>query len=94
MRQERTYRFSAEKNALLKQERGVNFDDVIYCLENDGLLDTINHTSQKYPHQKMFVVEMNEYVYTVPFVQNGNEFFLKTVYPNRRMVKQYLENKL
>lgn len=83
--------FSTEKNASLKAQRGISFEDIAYCLENDYLLDTIDHVSSKYPHQKMFVVELNQYVYLVPFVQRGKEVFLKTVYPSRRMTKRYLE---
>jgi len=93
MHQEYIYRFSAEKSAILKAKRGIGFDDVIYGMENGCLLDTIDHTSQKYPHQKMFVVEVNGYTYVVPFVQNGEEVFLKTIYPSRNMTKRYLGEK-
>jgi hypothetical protein len=58
---------------------------------SDKLLDVIDHPNQeKYPNQRIFIVEINHYVYLVPFVENDQEFFLKTVIPSRKMTKQYL----
>lgn len=91
MPREYTISFSVEKNISLKAKRGISFDDVIYCLENNYLLDTIDHTSSEYPHQKMFVIELDAYAYVVPFVQKGGEIFLKTVYPSRLMTRRYLK---
>jgi hypothetical protein len=71
MAQERAYRFSAEKNALLKAERGVNFDDAIYCIENGCVLDVIRHPSGRHAHQEMYVIKLNRYAYVVPFVRSG-----------------------
>ncbi len=85
-----TYNFSAEKNALLKADRGVGFDDVIYCIENGYILDIISNNVTKYTHQKMYIVEINNYAFVVPFVKNNDEIFLKTIYPSRNMTAKYL----
>ena len=45
---------------------------------------------EKYPSQQIVIIELNNYVYLVPFVQDGNEVFLKTIIPNRKMKKKYL----
>jgi hypothetical protein len=35
-------------------------------------------------------VEINGYAYLVPFVQDKNKIFLKTIIPSRKAQKQYL----
>ncbi len=86
------YNFSAEKNAWLIEKRGISFEQIIAVLESKGAIDVIEHPNMdQYPHQKMYVVEMYNYVYLVPFVEEGdNKVFLKTVFPNRKATKQYL----
>jgi len=80
-----------EKNTLLKETRGVSFEDVIFCLENGKILDKLKHPNQqKYSNQQLFIVEINEYAYLVPFVENDEEVFLKTIIPNRQATKKYL----
>jgi hypothetical protein len=37
----------------------------------------------------MMVVEIRGYVYCVPFVQDGSVTFLKTIFPSRKMKKQF-----
>ena len=86
-------RFSAEKNAALKKARGVSFDAVIASIENDQLLDAIRHTSAKYQHQNMLIVEIDGYAFVVPYVETEEEIFLKTIYPSRVMTKRYLYEK-
>jgi len=43
--------------------------------------------------QKMFIVEINNYAYLVPFVENEKEIFLKTIIPSRKATKEYLKGK-
>ena len=86
-----TYQWDNEKNKILKQKRGVTFEQAIMHIENGDVLDIINHPNEaKYPNQKVLVVEMNEYAYVVPFVQQGQERFLKTIVPSRKLTKLYL----
>jgi hypothetical protein len=91
MPSEPTYHFSAEKNAILKVERGVGFDDIIYCIENGYVLDIIKNKSKKYAHQQMYIVEINSYAFVVPCVRKSGEVFLKTIYPSRVMTEKYLK---
>ena len=86
------YDFCKDKSVLLKAERGISFQEIIIAMENDGLIDTINHpNTNKYIHQKMFVVALNNYIYLVPFVKKENGVFLKTIFPSRKATKQYSE---
>ncbi len=86
-----TYQWDNKKNLILKQKRGVTFEQVIMHIENGDVLDIIAHPNKaKYPNQQVLVVEMNEYVYAVPFVQQGQERFLKTILPSRKLTRMYL----
>lgn len=88
------FAWNAEKNAELIDSRGISFERVIYHIERDGLLDVIDHPNQsKYPNQKMFIVNVSNYAFLVPFVESDSEIFLKTVIPSRKATKQYLEVK-
>lgn len=80
-----------EKNEELKDERGVTFEEVVFSIMHDGLLDTIEHpNAEKYSHQKIFIVNIEDYIYLVPFVENDEALFLKTIIPSRKMTKKYL----
>lgn len=87
--------FNEEKNQLLKATRGVCFDDVIDILEQKRLLDDIVHPNKKYPHQRIYVIQFNKYVYVVPYVinQKKQEIFLKTIYASRLLTKKYLRRR-
>lgn len=79
------------KNQQLITERGISFEDIVYYLQQGELLDDIEHpNSDKYPSQRVLVVNIDNYVYLVPYVENRKEIFLKTVIPSRKATKQYL----
>lgn len=85
------YEYSVDKNQWLINERHISFEEIVAALDNKQVLDVINHPNRgKYPHQKMYVVEVNNYVYLVPFVQmNEQTVFLKTIIPSRKAKKRY-----
>lgn len=86
--------WSGEKNIILKQTRNVCFELIAEKLINGDILDDIFHPNQsKYLNQKIFVIEIDEYVYLVPYIENENEIFLKTIYPSRKFTKIYLGGK-
>ena len=81
-----------EKNKQLIQERGISFEEVIFHLQSNGLLDDIAHPNQEeYSHQRMFIVVIESYAYLVPYVESDEHIFLKTIIPSRKATKQYLE---
>ena len=82
-----------EKNDLLKYERGVSFEDVLYYIEHGNLMAIIKHpNNKKYPDQKIYIVNIDNYVYLIPFVETDDEIFLKTIIPSRKATKKYLED--
>lgn len=83
-----------EKNERLRIERDICFEDILTILEEKDFLDVVEHPNTiKYPNQKMFVIEWDEYVYLVPFVEDEEKYFLKTIIPSRKATKQYIEKK-
>jgi len=93
---EMVYEFSVDKNHFLIKERNISFEEIIAALENGQLLDIVKQNNpNKYPNQKMFIVQVNDYVYLVPFVEKDEHtVFLKTVFPSRKAKKQYLKNEV
>ena len=87
------YEWNEEKNSILSTERDVSFEDVIFALKNDKLLDII--ISPTHEEQKCFVVEIKSYAYVIPYVQvHATKLFLKTIYPSRKHTKILLKGKL
>jgi uncharacterized DUF497 family protein len=80
-----------EKNQQLIEERGISFEEVVFYLQSDGLLDDIEHPNQEsYAHQRMYIVATEDYAYLVPYVESKEAIFLKTIIPSRKATKQYL----
>jgi uncharacterized DUF497 family protein len=86
------FSWNEEKNEILREERQVSFEDVVFYIEQGFLLDVLEHPNQeKYKGQKIFVVQMDNYVYLVPFIEDDREVFLKTIIPSRKATKKYLK---
>ena len=84
------FRWNPEKNEALKAERGISFESVVVAIESGGLLDILAHPNQaKYPRQRILVVTADGYVYLVPFLEEKDCFFLKTIIPSRKATKNY-----
>lgn len=80
-----------EKNELLKQVRKISFEEVVLAIENGNLVDRLKHpNSSRYPDQMIFYVNINGYIYAVPFVEDNEKMFLKTIMPDRKATKKYL----
>jgi uncharacterized DUF497 family protein len=88
------YAWDNDKNEWLSNERGISFERIIFLIENNGLLDVIQHPNrEKYPHQRMFIVDIDQYAYLVPFAESEDKIFLKTIIPSRKATKQYFGDK-
>jgi hypothetical protein len=85
------FRWNHEKNEELKIERGISFEEMVLAIEADGLLDELRHPNPgKYPNQSVLVVALDGYVYLVPYVEEPDYYFLKTVIPSRKATRDYL----
>lgn len=71
--------------------RGLTFEDVVFHLAHGGLLDTIEHPNKcQYPGQRVFIVNVEGCACLVPYVEDDQSIFLKTIIPSRKMTRQYL----
>jgi hypothetical protein len=85
------------RNARLRKERGIGFEDVVFDIERGDLLDILAPNPSRYPGQRIFVVREN-YVYLVPFVEDEHTVLhpsaqspraedpamMKTIIPSRK----------
>ena len=86
------FSWNEDKNELLKSERQISFEDIVFYIEKGYLRDVLEHPNQeKYKGQKIFVVQIDDYVYLIPFIENDHEIFLKTIIPSRKATKKYLK---
>jgi len=83
-----------KKNQELKAERDICFEDILIAIVEDRLLDIVKHPNPKrYGNQKIFILDVNNYAYLVPFVEIEDEISLKTIIPCRKATKKYLIDK-
>ena len=86
------FRWNHDKNEELKSERGISFEEIVLAIEADGLCDLIRHPNNgKYPNQLVFVVALDGYAHLVPFVEEPDYYFLKTIIPSRKATRDYLQ---
>ena len=85
------FEWNDEKNEMLKKTRGVSFEQVTLAIALGDLIDRVKHPNpEKYPHQKVFLVKIEDYIYSVPYVEDNDKIFLKTIIPNSKATKKYL----
>jgi len=85
------YDWNEEKNQWLKKERNISFEIIVSCLEEGKMLDKIAHANnEKYPNQYIFIIEHENYAYLVPFVEDEEKVFLKTIIPSRKATEKYI----
>ena len=85
------FSWNPEKNSALIQERGISFEEIVFHIENGDVLDLLeNPNRERYPNQRVFIVNVEGYAYLVPFVEDELEVFLKTIIPSRKATRLYL----
>jgi uncharacterized DUF497 family protein len=84
------YNWNADKNRMLVQDRGISFERIVFEISMGNEVAVVMHPNQdKYPGQMISVVEVDDYVYLVPFVETESEIFLKTIIPSRKATRQF-----
>ena len=85
--------WNEEKNQLLILQRNISFEMVLDKMKKQEILAKRSHPDKvRYPHQFIFIMELNEYICYVPFVENNDEIFLKTIIPSRKLEKEFRRN--
>jgi hypothetical protein len=86
------FSWSAPKDAWLRAERGVGFEQVVDAIRAGDLLDVaIRSGPSRHAGQRILVVRIGDYAWLVPFVENEREFFLKTIIPSRKATRKHIE---
>jgi uncharacterized DUF497 family protein len=86
------FEWNEEKNKQLKKERGIGFEEVFVAIENNKVLEVVDHHNpSRYPRQSVAVVEIQGYAYLVPFVEEEEKIFFKTIIPSRKATKKHLK---
>ena len=85
------FAWDEEKSRLLKHSRGASFEDVVFHIQNGDLLAKLDHPNPKYSGQQVFVIRMDDYAYAVPFAEDEEKYFLKTIIPSRKLTRDYLK---
>ena len=87
----KVFRWDAAKNDWLLRERGLSFEHITVAIEAGGLLQIVPHPNpQKYPRQRIMVVAIDAYAWLVPFMEEDDYFFLKTIIPSRKATRDFL----
>ena len=85
--------WNIKKNEKLKFERDIGFEDIVLAIDNDCILDIIQYKNiKKYPNQKILIVKINNYAFLIPFIEDEDKIFLKTIIPSRQATKKYIIN--
>lgn len=79
--------WNIEKNKTLKKTRGISFEEIAFMIEAGKILRIEENPSPS--NQKMYVLEIDNYVVLVPFAETDKEIFLKTIFPSRKYTKKY-----
>ena len=88
------FAWSVQKDASLRKERGISFEEIVYHVERGDVVDILEHPNQKrYPGQRVLVVIVDDYAYLVPCVETEEEVFLKTIIPSRKATREYVGEK-
>ena len=83
------FNWNDEKNQLLKNSRGLSFEEVEKIIKDGGIIDIIDNLKDKYSNQRIFIIKVQGYLCQVPFVEDEEEIFLKTIFPDRKLKKYY-----
>lgn len=77
-----------EKNKWLQENRGISYEECLIAMEHEGLLANIpNHPRS---NQWKFIVKIKGYAYVIPYVEDDEKIFLKTIFPSRKETQKYL----
>ena len=89
---EKRIEWNDEKNIQLQIERNLSFEAIVVALEQGKLIDVVPNPSSHHPHQNVLIVEVDDYLVLVPFVEDEEKIFLKTAFRSRKVTKNRLRS--
>lgn len=82
------------KNVLIQKIRGISFEDIEKAVREGKLLAIVSNPNQdRYPGQKLLIVNMHNYACVAPFIEENGTIFLKTAFFSRKYTKKYLQER-
>jgi len=86
----KTFNWNPDKNDTLKRERNISFEDIVLNIQLGNEVAIYEHPNQlRYPGQRISVVLVDGYAYLVPFIENDEEIFMKTIIPRRKATRRF-----
>lgn len=86
------FEWDEKKNEWLKANRGISFEEVVTAINEGRVIKKIIHPNQqRYAGQNMYIIEIDEYAFIVPCIEDEEKIFLKTIYPSRKFTRDYIE---
>lgn len=86
----KSYNWNTEKNQVLIEERGISFERIVFEISMGNEVAVVMHPNQdKYPGQMISMIEVDDYIFLVPFIETESEIFLKTIIPSRKATRQF-----
>ena len=85
-------RWSVEKDLLLRSDPtrgGIGLVECAVAIEEGRILDDLPNPVRL--GQRIFVLEIEDYAYVVPYITDGETIFLKTMFPSRKHTAKYLD---
>ena len=84
------FRWNVEKNEILARERGITFEEIVQRIESGAkVIETDYPNKEKYPNQKILILDVEGYAYLVLCVIDKDGYFLKTIIPSRKATKKH-----
>ena len=87
-----TFNWNDEKNDILKRTRNISFEEIVIAIEDGCVIDIVRHqNTDRYPNQRIYLIDYRDYIWAVAHVvdRDNGEVFLKTIYPSRKLTKQF-----
>ena len=82
------------KKCIARTRCGITFEEIVQKIASGAkVIETDHPNQQKYPNQKILIVDVDGYAYLVPDVVDDDVCFLKTIIPSRKATKKYLGGK-
>ena len=82
--------WNPDKNRTLKALRGITFEEAAEAIKRGDIITITDHYNpNKYPRQRIYYLSIRGYIHMVPFVEDEEKIFLKTIIPSRKANKQY-----
>ena len=85
------YSWDEAKNRYLSLNRNISFERILVALEEGDILQVLQNPNQdRYKGQKVYILNIDNYAWVVPFRDEEDKRILITAYPSRKFTAQYL----